>query len=182
MKKSLGINDVKDDDDSASSMDAEPEKETKFNKVEEELLQKCSFTKLKSKKPLNPVTILCVHPSPPNQLLVHWKPTTALPISGYEVNFPYIYTHTHTHVTLLWLTPQFLPQIDIDGVPAAKTYSQIRTSALLYDVNLKQNHLITIYAFPCPEDPHPDPIFCTPGCFYYQPNSSNCCRCPTNVS
>jgi hypothetical protein len=32
-----------------------------------------------------PVVVLCVHPSPPNQLIVHWKPTIRLPISGYKV-------------------------------------------------------------------------------------------------
>lgn len=82
-----------------------------------------------------------------------------------------------THAALA-NSPLSPTQIDIDGVPSAKTYSQIRTSTLLYDINLQQNHLITIYAIPCPEHSNPDPIFYTPGCFYYQPNTNNCCRCP----
>lgn len=76
-------------------MEADHEIETPdMNK--ENLPQKCSFTKLTSNsKPLSPVMIVCVHPSSPDQLLVHWKPTTALSVSGYEVNFP-IFTQTHT--------------------------------------------------------------------------------------
>lgn len=79
-------------------MDAD--QETDAPDMNKEILpQKCSFTNLKSNsKPLCPVMILCVHPSPPDQLLVHWKPTTALSTSGYEVNFP---KHSQKHVTCI---------------------------------------------------------------------------------
>lgn len=102
----------------SSPMDADNDKlEAPDMNKKEKLQEKCSFTKLNANsKPLCPVKILCAHPSPPDQLLVHWKPTTALSVSGYEVIIPHTYIHRHKakHVTcikktLLWLTPHFLP-------------------------------------------------------------------------
>lgn len=97
-------------------MDADDQQEIEAPEInkEEKTLQKCSFTELNSNPmPLCPVTILCVHPSLPDHLLVHWKPTTALPISGYEVIIPQKYIKQNTYLalkhTLLWLTPHFLP-------------------------------------------------------------------------
>lgn len=50
--------------------------------------QKCPIQSISLKpRVTTPVTVLCVHPSSPGQLLVHWKPTAKLAMSGYEVRF-----------------------------------------------------------------------------------------------
>lgn len=75
-----------------------------INSNKEISTEKCSYTKLPSKScPICPVEILCVHPHPPD-LLVHWKPTLSLPVSGYEVRH-----HTHINTFTRCPTPHFLP-------------------------------------------------------------------------
>lgn len=50
--------------------------------------RKCPIQSISLKpRVTTPVTILCVHPSSSGQLLVHWKPTAKLAMSGYEVWF-----------------------------------------------------------------------------------------------
>ncbi|XP_065080205.1 uncharacterized protein LOC135703033 [Ochlerotatus camptorhynchus] len=105
------------------------------------LSYQCPLTDEIGRKFICPAEIYSCHPVGPNQLMVHWE-----------------------------VAPQFLKQISgykvyVDGEARSVCYSRRRRTALIEDINLRNQHRIAIYC--TPEASARELVQWAPGIFFY---------------